>query len=102
MTNPLSRLALLGLCASMAPLAAQAQTVNLYTSREPGLIKPVLDEFTRETGVKVNIVFAQNGPRGTHRRRGRQQPRRPAADGRRLEARAGGRDGHHPADLFAG
>ncbi len=61
MTIPLSRLALLGLCASMAPLAAQAQTVNLYTSREPGLIKPVLDEFTRETGVKVNIVFAQNG-----------------------------------------
>ncbi len=61
MTTHLSRLALLGLCAALAPAAAQAQTVNLYTSREPGLIRPVLEEFTRETGVKVNIVFAQNG-----------------------------------------
>ncbi len=61
MTTHLPRLALLGLCATLAPAAAGAQTVNLYTSREPGLIRPVLEEFTRETGVKVNIVFAQNG-----------------------------------------
>jgi iron(III) transport system substrate-binding protein len=61
MPTNLSRLALLGLCATLAPAAAGAQSVNLYTSREPGLIKPVLDEFTRDTGVKVNVVFAQNG-----------------------------------------
>jgi iron(III) transport system substrate-binding protein len=40
---------------------ASAQTVNVYSAREPGLIKPVLDAFTQDTGIKVNIVFAQNG-----------------------------------------
>lgn len=39
----------------------QAQEVNLYTHREPGLIKPLLDKFTTETGVKVNVVFAKSG-----------------------------------------
>jgi iron(III) transport system substrate-binding protein len=40
---------------------AQAQEVNIYTAREPGLVKPVFDVFTKETGIKVNVVFAQNG-----------------------------------------
>lgn len=40
---------------------AQAAEVNLYTHREPGLIKPLLDQFTAETGVKVNVVFAKSG-----------------------------------------
>ena len=43
-----------------APAFAQGE-VNLYTHREPGLIKPLLDRFTAETGVKVNVVFAANG-----------------------------------------
>jgi iron(III) transport system substrate-binding protein len=43
------------------PLTAQAQEVNLYTAREPALIKPVLEEFTKDTNIKVNVVFAQNG-----------------------------------------
>ncbi len=42
------------------PAFAQGE-VNLYTHREPGLIKPLLDKFTAETGVKVNVVFAANG-----------------------------------------
>jgi iron(III) transport system substrate-binding protein len=41
--------------------AAAAQEVNVYSSREPALLRPVLEAFTRETGVKVNFVFAQNG-----------------------------------------
>jgi iron(III) transport system substrate-binding protein len=40
---------------------ALAQEVNLYTHREPGLIKPLLDKFTGETGIKVNTVFAKAG-----------------------------------------
>lgn len=40
---------------------ALAQEVNLYTHREPGLIKPLLDKFTAETGLKVNVVFAKAG-----------------------------------------
>lgn len=43
------------------PSLAEAQSVNLYTAREPGLIKPVIEAFTKETGIKVNVVFAQNG-----------------------------------------
>jgi iron(III) transport system substrate-binding protein len=52
--------ALVAACFSF-PAAAQSLDVNLYTAREPALIKPVLDEFTRDTGIKVNVVFAQNG-----------------------------------------
>jgi iron(III) transport system substrate-binding protein len=41
--------------------ASAQETLNLYTYREPGLIKPLLDEFTKETGIKVNTVFLNNG-----------------------------------------
>jgi len=41
--------------------AAAAQEVNLYTTREPGLIKPLLDGFTKATGTKVNAVFLKEG-----------------------------------------
>ncbi|MCA1952902.1 MAG: extracellular solute-binding protein [Hyphomicrobiales bacterium] len=46
---------------ALAGAAAQAAEVNLYTHREPGLIKPILDQFTAETGIKVNVVFAASG-----------------------------------------
>ena len=42
-------------------VSAAAQEVNLYTSREPGLMKPLLDEFTKQSGVKVNTIFAASG-----------------------------------------
>ena len=35
--------------------------VNIYSYREPGLINPVLTAFTKETGIKTNVVFASNG-----------------------------------------
>jgi iron(III) transport system substrate-binding protein len=41
--------------------AASAQEINVYSAREPALLRPVLEAFTKETGVKVNVVFAQNG-----------------------------------------
>jgi len=44
-----------------AALSAQAQEVNLYTTREPGLIQPLLDAFTAETGIKVNSIFVRDG-----------------------------------------
>ena len=40
---------------------AAAQDVNLYTTREPGLIKPLLEAFTRATRIKVNTVFVKDG-----------------------------------------
>lgn len=41
--------------------SASAQELNLYTTREPRLIQPLLDEFTKDTGVKVTTVFVKDG-----------------------------------------
>jgi iron(III) transport system substrate-binding protein len=41
--------------------AVQAAEVNLYTTREPALVKPLLDRFTAQTGTTVNTVFVQGG-----------------------------------------
>ena len=38
-----------------------AGEVNLYTTREPGLIQPLLDAFTASTGIAVNTVFLKDG-----------------------------------------
>lgn len=38
-----------------------ASELNLYTTREAGLIQPLLDKFTEATGVKVNTVFLKDG-----------------------------------------
>src|SRR5690606_17919624 len=41
--------------------AASAAELSIYTTREPGLIQPLLDSFTSETGIKVNTVFLKDG-----------------------------------------
>lgn len=51
--------ALAGTIAMVAP--AVAAEVNVYTTREPGLIQPLFAEFTKETGVKVNAIFVKDG-----------------------------------------
>ena len=43
-----------------APSHADGE-VNLYSYRQPFLIEPMLDEFTRQTGTRVNVVFAKKG-----------------------------------------
>jgi iron(III) transport system substrate-binding protein len=55
-------------------LSASAQELNLYTSREPALIKPLLDEFTKQTGIKVNTVFAGSGLEERMRSEGQNSP----------------------------
>ncbi|WP_245586958.1 MULTISPECIES: Fe(3+) ABC transporter substrate-binding protein [Pelistega] len=40
---------------------ANTNEVNIYTTREPGLLQPLLDEFTKDTGIKVNTVFVKDG-----------------------------------------
>ncbi len=47
--------------ATTAPLVVSAQEVNLYTTREPKLILPILEAFTKERGIKVNTVFVKDG-----------------------------------------
>jgi len=55
------------LIALIAPLLARplpsvaAGEVNLYSTREPGLINPLLERFTTQTGIKVNTVFLNTG-----------------------------------------
>jgi iron(III) transport system substrate-binding protein len=43
------------------PSVASAQEVNLYTTREAGLIQPLLDAFTKDTKIKVNSIFIKDG-----------------------------------------
>ena len=45
---------------SVEPAQADG-SVNVYTYREPGLIKPLFDEFTSQTGIEVNVIFAKDG-----------------------------------------
>jgi len=40
---------------------ASAAEINLYTTREPGLVQPLLDAFTKANGVKVNAIFVKDG-----------------------------------------
>jgi iron(III) transport system substrate-binding protein len=48
--------------AFLLPAAALADgEVNLYTTREPGLIQPLIDVFTKESGITVNTVFVKDG-----------------------------------------
>lgn len=66
------------IAALLCTTAAHAAEVNLYTTREPGLIQPLLDEFTKSTGIAVNTVFMKEG-----------LPERVAAEGE-----------HSPADVL--
>lgn len=45
----------------LAVPAAGAAELNLYTTREPGLVQPLLDAFTASTGTKVNTIFMKDG-----------------------------------------
>src|SRR5262249_32860982 len=40
---------------------AQPGEVNVYTYRESKLIQPLFDAFTKDTGIKVNVISASSG-----------------------------------------
>lgn len=42
------------------PAFAQ-ETLTLYTTREPGLIQPLLDSWTKTSGIKVSTVYIKDG-----------------------------------------
>src|SRR6266508_4676819 len=44
----------------VSPARAQGE-VNVYTYRETKLIAPLFDAFTKDTGIKVNVVSASSG-----------------------------------------
>jgi iron(III) transport system substrate-binding protein len=51
---------LLATAASACALPALAD-VNVYTTRQPELIQPVIDAFTAKTGITVNLAFVEEG-----------------------------------------
>lgn len=53
------RLTALALLACATPVVAQE--VNVYSHRQPELIQPLIDTFTAETGIAVNIAFVDKG-----------------------------------------
>lgn len=45
----------------LAGAGATAQSVNIYSYREPGLIAPLLDRFEAETGITPVVLFGADG-----------------------------------------
>lgn len=46
---------------AFAGTAASAQEVNVYSLRQEFLVEPLFEKFTAETGIKVNVIFAEKG-----------------------------------------
>ncbi|NKN38669.1 Fe(3+) ABC transporter substrate-binding protein [Agrobacterium sp. a22-2] len=60
------RTTVVGLAATTAFFAIGSQAfadgeVNIYSYRQPELIQPVLDAFTKETGIATNVLFLDKG-----------------------------------------
>ncbi|QTH63555.1 extracellular solute-binding protein [Psychrosphaera ytuae] len=60
---------------SLASNAAQsAETVNIYSFRQPFLIEPILEKFTAETGIETKVVFSKSGLVERLKREGKLSP----------------------------
>ena len=46
---------------SVSTASADNGEVNVYTYRETKLIQPLFDAFTKDTGIKVNVISASSG-----------------------------------------
>src|SRR5918999_5326936 len=56
-----ARTAAFAALAALTSAPVLAQELNLYTTREPGLIAPLIESFTKSTGIKVNTIFVKDG-----------------------------------------
>ncbi len=65
---------ILAIIATLIGTSVAAQEVNIYSSRQPELIDPILDAFTAETGITVNTVFLKQGMLERLRAEGRRSP----------------------------
>ncbi|WGV16755.1 Fe(3+) ABC transporter substrate-binding protein [Fuscovulum ytuae] len=55
------RFSLLALACATTALPALADEINVYSHRQPELIQPLVDAFTAETGITVNVAFVDKG-----------------------------------------
>lgn len=60
--------------ACMTSMASAADTLTIYSYRQAFLIDPILTDFTKETGIEVNVVFSKNGIAERIAREGRLSP----------------------------
>ena len=51
-----------------------ASEINIYSHRQPFLINPFLEEFTKKTGIKTNVVYATKGLAQRLRAEGKNSP----------------------------
>tara|TARA_B100000674_G_scaffold111309_2_gene82605 strand:- start:928 stop:1947 length:1020 start_codon:yes stop_codon:yes gene_type:complete len=51
-----------------------ASEINIYSHRQPFLINPFLEEFTKTTGIKTNVVYATKGLAQRLRAEGKNSP----------------------------
>ncbi|UJF22871.1 extracellular solute-binding protein [Shewanella sp. OMA3-2] len=65
--------AVLGL-ASLACSAMADEALTVYSYRQAFLVEPILEQFTQNTGIKVNVVFAKDGIAERIEREGRLSP----------------------------
>lgn len=68
---PPLRTALLATLSLTTPAMAE---VNIYSYRQPELIQPMMDRFTEETGIPVNIAFLKKGMIEKLRAEGKRSP----------------------------
>lgn len=59
---------------AQAVIAQAADEVNVYSYRQPFLIESMLKNFEKQTGVKVNVVFAKKGLEERIEREGKFSP----------------------------
>ena len=57
-----------------AASVAQAADVNVYSYRQPELIKPLTDAFTAQTGINVNVAYLQKAMVERMKAEGRRSP----------------------------
>ena len=70
----LPRFALATILLAMPAVPAAADEVNVYSYRQPDLIKPLTDAFTEKTGIEVNTVFLKKGLLERLQAEGRRSP----------------------------
>jgi len=59
--KPMLAAAVLASVAATSTSAAMAADLNIYSHRQPFLIEPFLDAYKKQTGTKINIVYASKG-----------------------------------------
>jgi iron(III) transport system substrate-binding protein len=58
----------------VAQSAVAENVVNIYSYRQPFLIDPILESFTKKTGIKTKVVFAKKGLLERLKREGKFSP----------------------------